>query len=206
MRNIEDSEKKISEKFTRNSTFRLLFSRNRGGKSCNSLVWRRSSLDSALLLLLLLGHGGAAVFGSHNLRHRRTARILHGRNIGKDRTGLCGQLIRQAKDSVVRAFLESSLTKSPAPCMAVRSPDLTRPPLVCAHCSSVLKSVLRWSRGYVLSFESLLEAGMGVWGRIFSFFSHSATEELQSQHKKTTTFLRQIQQKSHNSTSPKSPN
>ena len=48
LRNIEDSEKKISEKFTRNSTFYLLFSHNLGAKSCNSLVWRRSSLDSAL--------------------------------------------------------------------------------------------------------------------------------------------------------------
>ena len=35
-------------KFTRNPTFYLLFSRNLGGKSCNSLVWTRSSLDSAL--------------------------------------------------------------------------------------------------------------------------------------------------------------
>ena len=32
----------------------------------------------------------------------------------------------------------------------------------------------------------------------------STTEELQPQHTKTTTFLRQVQQKSHNSTSPKS--
>ena len=43
-----NAAKKISEKFTRNPTFRHLFSRNLGGKSRNSLVWRRSSLDSAL--------------------------------------------------------------------------------------------------------------------------------------------------------------
>ena len=48
LRNLEDLECISSSKFTRNPTFYLLFSRNLEGKSCNSLVWTRSSLDSAL--------------------------------------------------------------------------------------------------------------------------------------------------------------
>ena len=85
LRNIEDLEKKISEKFTRNSTFHLLFSLDLGGKSCNSLVWKRSSLDSALLLLLR--SAGAAVVGSHNPRHRLITRIWHDKKTGERKTG-----------------------------------------------------------------------------------------------------------------------
>ena len=48
LRNIEDLEYISLWKLTRNPTFYLLFSRNLGGKSCNSLVWRRSSLDNTL--------------------------------------------------------------------------------------------------------------------------------------------------------------
>ena len=47
LRNIQDFEYISLWKFTRNPTFFLLFSRNLEGKSCNSLVWTRSSLDSA---------------------------------------------------------------------------------------------------------------------------------------------------------------
>ena len=48
LRNLEDLEYISSWKFTRNPTFYLLFSRNLGGKSCNSLAWKGSSLGSAL--------------------------------------------------------------------------------------------------------------------------------------------------------------
>ena len=62
LRNIEDSEKKISEKFTRNSTFFLLFSHNLGAKSCNSLVWRRHSRWTAL-------YNGGIAASTHKNNH-----------------------------------------------------------------------------------------------------------------------------------------